>query len=273
MPVFASLGLKAPPGPDEQMAISPVSLFALGGIPLVEPGDDLAALLAANLNAELGLLDGDIIVIAQKIVSKAEGLYVDLDDVKPSARAIELAAELGKDPRHVEVVLSESSEIVKVGQHVLVAAHKLGFVMANAGIDESNISHGEGGGRVLLLPRDPDGAASELKRKLDLEFGVSIGVVINDSFGRPWRNGVVGVAIGAAGVPSLVDRIGSTDLFGRQLKVTEIAVADELASAASLIMGQGDEGLPAVLVRGFRTASPDRPASALIRDRERDMFR
>lgn len=256
------------------MANATVSLFALEGIPLVEPGDDLPGLLATALrNSQLDLMDGDVLVIAQKIVSKAEGLYVDLDNVEPSDRAIELAEKLSKDPRHVEVVLSESSEIVKVGQHVIVAAHRLGFVMANAGIDESNISHGEGGGRVLLLPRDPDGAATELKRKLDLEFGVSIGVVINDSFGRPWRNGVVGVAIGAAGVPSVVDRVGSSDLFGRKLQVTEIAVADELASAASLIMGQGDEGLPAILVRGFRIAAPDRPASTLIRDRERDMFR
>jgi len=256
------------------MPIAPVSLFGLEGIPLIEPGDDLAMLLAGALRrAELSLQDGDILVIAQKIVSKAEGLYVDLDAVTPSAKAIELAAKLGKDPRHVEVVLQESSEIVKVGQHVLVTAHRLGFVMANAGIDESNISHGDGGGRVLLLPRDPDGDANKLKQRLDSEFGVSIGVIINDSFGRPWRNGVVGVAIGAAGVPSVADRIGNRDLFGRQLKVTEIAVADELASAASLLMGQGDEGLPAVLVRGCRIAGDQRPASALIRDRERDMFR
>jgi len=252
----------------------PVSLFALEGIPLVEPGDDLAALLAQALRENgLALADGDILVVAQKIVSKAEGRYVDLDGVTPSERALDLAETVGKDPRHVEVVLSESEEIVKVGAHVVVAAHKLGFVMANAGIDESNISHDEGTGRVLLLPRDPDGAAAALKERLDREFAVSVGVVINDSFGRPWRNGVVGVALGAAGVPSLVDRVGSQDLFGRKMKVTEIAVADELASAASLLMGQADEGLPAVLVRGFRLGAPDRPAAALIRSRERDMFR
>jgi coenzyme F420-0:L-glutamate ligase/coenzyme F420-1:gamma-L-glutamate ligase len=256
------------------MTVAPVSFYALSDIPLVEPGDDLAAVLTDALRRNgLGLVDGDILVIAQKIVSKAEGLYVDLDQVEPSDRARELAERLGKDPRHVEVVLSESEEIVKVGEHVIVAAHKLGFVMANAGIDESNISHGENGNRVLLLPRDPDGSAAELKRRLEDAFGVSIGVVINDSFGRPWRNGVVGVALGAAGVPSLLDRIGSKDLFGRTLKVTEIAVADELASAASLLMGQADEGLPAVLVRGFRSAAPHRAASSLIRDRERDMFR
>jgi coenzyme F420-0:L-glutamate ligase/coenzyme F420-1:gamma-L-glutamate ligase len=254
--------------------VAPVSLYALPGLPLVEPGDDLALLIGNALREnDLWLVDGDIIVIAQKIVSKSEGLYVNLDEVVPSEQALALAPRLGKDPRHVEVVLSESEEIVKVGDHVIVAAHKLGFVMANAGIDESNISHGDGGGRVLLLPRDPDRSAAALKARLDEEFSVSIGVIINDSFGRPWRNGVVGVALGAAGVPALVDRIGDRDLFGRKLKVTEIAVADEIASAASLIMGQASEGLPAILVRGFRTYAPERPASALLRDRKRDMFR
>lgn len=256
------------------MSLAPVSFYALPGIPLIEPGDDLASLLAGVLRENgLGLVEGDVLVIAQKIISKAEGLYVDLDEVTPSAMARELAEKLGKDPRHVEVVLSESDEVVKVGQHVIVAAHRLGFVMANAGIDESNISHGESGNRVLLLPRDPDGSAAKLKQRLGEIFGASIGVVINDSFGRPWRNGVVGVALGAAGIPSLVDRVGSKDLFGRTLRVTEIAVADELASAASLLMGQADEGLPAVLVRGFRSSAPSRDASSLIRNRERDMFR
>ncbi|PSS62072.1 coenzyme F420-0:L-glutamate ligase [Ensifer sp. NM-2] len=254
--------------------VSPVSFYALSGLPLIEPGDDLAALISHSLrDNELELADGDVLVLAQKIVSKAEGRYVNLDDVNPSEQAHALGAKVRKDPRHVEVVLSESDEIVKVGPNVIVAAHRLGFVMANAGIDESNISHGDGGGRVLLLPLDPDGSAAELKGRLEAKFGVSIGVIINDSFGRPWRNGVVGVALGAAGVPAIVDRVGASDLFGRTLKVTEIAVADELAAAASLIMGQAAEGVPAVLVRGFRSCAPDRPAAALIRDRERDMFR
>ncbi|MBZ9653155.1 coenzyme F420-0:L-glutamate ligase [Phyllobacterium lublinensis] len=255
-------------------AVSPVSFYALRGLPLIEPGDDLAALISANLRKnDLELVDGDILVLAQKIVSKAEGCYVNLDDVIPSETARTLAAKVGKDPRHVEVVLSESDEIVKVGPNVIVVAHRLGLVMANAGVDESNISHGDGSGRVLLLPRDPDESAALLKASLDSMFGVSVGVIINDSFGRPWRNGVVGVAIGAAGVPSLVDRVGASDLFDRKLKVTEIASADELASAASLCMGQAAEGVPAVLVRGFRSGEPNRPASALIRSRERDMFR
>jgi coenzyme F420-0:L-glutamate ligase/coenzyme F420-1:gamma-L-glutamate ligase len=256
------------------MPLQPVSLFALSDIPLIEPGDDLADLLMVALHAAgLRPENGDILVVAQKIISKAEGRYVDLDSVTPSARAIELARRVGKDPRHVEVVLAESEEIVKEGPYAIIAAHRLGFVMANAGIDESNISHGEGSGRVLLLPLDPDKSAANLKSRLDAACGVNIGIVINDSFGRPWRNGVVGVALGAAGVPALVDRVGSKDLFGRAMMVTEIAVADELASAASLLMGQAAEGRPAVLIRGFTIDAPDLPASSLLRSRDRDMFR
>lgn len=252
---------------------APVSFVALAGIPLIEPGDDLATMLAAALREQGGLRDGDVLVVAQKIVSKAEGRYVELDRVEPSPRAVEIARQTGKDPRHVEVVLSESEEIVKLGPQLIITAHRLGFVMANAGVDESNISHGEGAGRVLLLPRDPDGSAAGLKRRLDAMFGVSAAVLINDSFGRPWRNGVVGVALGAAGMPTLVNRIGTQDLFGRALRVTEIAWGDELASAASLLMGQAGEGLPAVLVRGLRLEAPARQASALVRSRERDLFR
>ena len=212
-------------------------------------------------------------MVAQKIVSKAEDRYVDLNGVTPSDRALEIARQSGKEPRRVEVVLRESEEIVKVGPNVIVAAHRLGFVMANAGIDESNIRHDGPADRVLLLPHDPDGSAAKLKQSLDQAFGVSIGVLINDSFGRPWRNGVVGVALGAAGLPSLVDRVGAPDLFGRKMKMTEIAVADELAAAASLLMGQAAEGQPAVVVRGFQVDAPDRPAKSLIRRRETDLFR
>lgn len=255
------------------MTIPLVSLIAVPDIPLIEPGDDLADVLKGALQAS-GLRPeaGDVLVVAQKVVSKAEGRYVDLDTVTPSARARELAAQTGKDPRRVELVLGESTEIVRVGPNVIIAEHRLGFVMANAGIDESNIRH-DGGGRVLLLPLDPDRSAARLKARLDADFGTEVGIVINDSFGRPWRNGVVGVALGAAGVPALVDRVGSPDLFGRTLAVTEIAVADEIASAASLVMGQAAEGRPAVLVRGFALDAPHLPASALIRDRERDLFR
>jgi coenzyme F420-0:L-glutamate ligase / coenzyme F420-1:gamma-L-glutamate ligase len=256
------------------MSPTPLSFFALPGIPLIEPGDDLAAILAKALReSKVGLCDGDVLVVAQKIVSKAEGRYVKLDDLRPSERAVEIAQRTGKDDRRVEVILSESDEVVKLGPQLVIAAHKLGFVMANAGVDESNISHNDGAERVLLLPRDPDRSAAELKRRLDATFGVSAAVIINDSFGRPWRNGVVGVALGAAGLPSLVDKRGAPDLFGRELRVTEIAVGDELASAASLLMGQAAEGLPAVLARGLRFEAPSRPAAALVRDRERDLFR
>ncbi len=248
-------------------------LTAIPGIPLVEPGDDIAALIVeAMVAVGLDLISGDILVLAQKIVSKAEGRYVRLADITPSSEAQALAEEVLKDPRHVQAMLCESTEVVRRREHVLVVAHKLGFVMANAGIDESNIAQDEDGPRVLLLPCDPDASAAELKRRLDRD-GVEIGVVINDSFGRPWRNGVVGVALGAAGVPSLVDLVGVPDLFGRPMRVTESAIADEIAAAASLVMGQGDEGLPVVHVRGFVSRAPARPASALIRPRERDMFR
>lgn len=255
-------------------APSTLALHPLAGLPLFEPGDDVAACVGDALEASgLGLEDGDILVVAQKIVSKAEGRYVDFADIVPGSRAREIAQQTGKDPRHVEIVLSESSEVVKVGPNVVVVAHRLGFVMANAGIDESNIGPGPRGERVLLLPENPDGSAAEIRSALEARFAARCAVIVNDSFGRPWRNGVVGVAIGASGFPSLLDRVGADDLYGRPLKVTEIALADEVASAASLLMGQAGEGIPVVLVRGLKWDAPERPASALLRAKERDMFR
>jgi coenzyme F420-0:L-glutamate ligase/coenzyme F420-1:gamma-L-glutamate ligase len=250
-----------------------ITYTALPGVPMVQPGDDVAAIIRAGLAAAgITLLDDDIVVIAQKIISKSEDRYVNLATVVPSDRARELAAVTGKDPRHVEVVLRESSEVLRAKKNVMIVAHRRGYVMANAGIDESNITH-DGAERVLLLPIDPDRSSRELKQRLDRDAGVSIGVVINDSFGRAWRNGVVGVALGAAGIASLENLIGSPDLFGRAMKVTEIAIADELAAAASLVMGQGAEGLPIVHVRGYRSRAPHNDASALIRSRHMDMFR
>jgi coenzyme F420-0:L-glutamate ligase/coenzyme F420-1:gamma-L-glutamate ligase len=246
---------------------------ALPNIPLVEPGDDIGRIIKDGLNeAGIVLQDDDVIVIAQKIISKVENRYVDLASIIPSIKAVELANVIKKDPRHIEVVLSESSELLRYRQNVMIVAHRLGFVMANAGIDESNISHAEGH-RVLLLPVDPDRSCQELKLALDFDFKVSVGVIINDSFGRPWRNGVVGVALGAAGIPSLQNLIGSSDLFGRTMQVTEVAIADELAAAASLVMGQGEEGLPIVHVRGFKSRGLHNNASALIRPKQLDMFR
>ena len=251
-----------------------VSLVPLEGLPLFEPGDDLAQTIVDALRSDdIGLRDGDIVVLAQKIVSKVEDCYIDVADLQPSAEALALANSTGKDARHVEAILSESTEVVKVGPHVIVAAHRLGSVMANAGIDESNIDHGPRGKRLLALPKDPDGSAERLRQALQTAFGVKCGVIINDSFGRPWRNGVVGVAIGAAGVSSLTDKIGTFDLFGRRLEVTEIATADEIASAASILMGQAGEGIPVVVVRGLPLPEAPTPAARLVRDPARDMFR
>lgn len=251
-----------------------VTFVAVPGIPLIKPGDPLAlTLINAVEVANLSLNSGDVLVVAQKIVSKAEGRYVDLASIEPSSRAREYARQTGKDARFVEVVLSESTDVVRTAPDVLIVAHRLGFIMANAGIDQSNIGHADGAECVLLLPRNPDATAASLKAALDAAFGVTCGVVINDSFGRPWRNGVTGVALGAAGVPSLVDMVGSPDLFGRKLQTTSIALADEVAAGASLVMGQAAEGLPAVLVRGLDLGAPASPASVLIRDPAKDLFR
>jgi coenzyme F420-0:L-glutamate ligase/coenzyme F420-1:gamma-L-glutamate ligase len=251
-----------------------ITYFAVPGLPLIHPGDDLAALIVDALKAEqMQLMSSDVVVVAQKVISKAENRYVELRDVRPSGQARNLADQTGKDPRYIEVVLSESAEVVKHRRNILIVAHRLGFVMANAGIDQSNVEHANGEERVLLLPRDPDGSAAALKARLDAAFAADVGVIINDSFGRPWRNGVVGVALGVAGLPSLLDMIGAPDLFGRPMQFTEIAVADEIAAGASLLMGQAAEGLPVVVVRGVRFDAVARPASALVRPRERDMFR
>ena len=253
---------------------SPVTLTPLAGIKLVEPGDDLAAVAGAAFAAN-GIVPetGDVLVVAQKIVSKAEGRYVDITTVEPSERAVALAAEVDKDPRFVEVVLSESYRVVRHRPGLLIVEHRLGFVMANAGIDHSNLPLGHGGERVLLLPKNPDGSARALRGGLAAASGVEIAVIICDSFGRPWRKGTVGVALGAAGLPALIDMRGHPDLFGRELLVTETGFADEIAAAAGLLMGQADEAVPMVLVRGLSWAAPEVPAAALIRPAEHDLFR
>ncbi len=256
------------------MAAGQLSLTALTGIKLVEPGDDLGAIAVAAFAAN-GILPeaGDVLVVAQKIVSKAEGRYVDVTTVEPSDRAIALAAEVDKDPRFVEVVLSESKRVVRCRPGLLIVEHRLGFVMANAGIDHSNLPMHAGGERVLLLPEDPDGSALVLRERLVDVFGTDIAVIISDSFGRPWRKGTVGIALGAAGLPALIDMRGHPDLFGRELLVTETGFADEIAAAAGLLMGQADEAVPMVLVRGLGWSAPEVPAAALIRPAEHDLFR
>src|SRR6516165_7569391 len=242
-----------------------VELLAVPGLPMVKAGDDLVRLIGERLKGDFALRAGDVLVLAQKIVSKAEGRIVDLKTVTPSARAIELGAEVQKDPRLVELILSESVRVVRTRPNVIIVEHRLGFVMANAGIDQSNVAPVDGVHRVLLLPRDPDASAAAIRAKLEQHFGATIGVIISDSFGRAWRRGTCGIAIGAAGLPSLIDLRGQPDLFGRTLEVSIIGFADEIASAASLLQGQAAEAQPVVLVRGLDWSAPVAPAADLVR--------
>ena len=253
---------------------NPVEIFAVPGIPLVHKDDDLVALIDAGL-ARGGIVPrgGDVFVLAQKIVSKAEGRLVDLATVEPSVEAIELAGRVQKDPRLVELILSESVRVVRSRPGILIVEHRLGFVMANAGIDQSNVGSPDAPQCALLLPVDPDASAAILRSRLSQRFGVPVAVIISDSFGRPWRRGTCGVAIGAAGLPSLMDLRGSPDLFGRELQVSITGHADEIAAAASLVMGQGAEGQPVVIVRGLTWRGPDNGASELVRPAAEDMFR
>ena len=241
---------------------------------MVQAGDDLAGLIGAALErASLTPHAGDVVGVAQKIVSKAEGRTVDLATVVASPRAVGLAAEVGKDPRVVEVVLGESVRVVRSRPNLLIVEHRLGFVMANAGVDQSNVAPHDGVHRVLLLPRDPDASAEALRARLVERYGVPLAVIINDSFGRAWRRGTVGVAIGAAGLPALLDLRGRPDLFGRILEVSIIGFADEIAAAASLLMGQADEARPVVLMRGLDWTAPATGAWELLRPAAEDLFR
>jgi len=251
---------------------SKLELLALPGIPMVREGDDLAALIIAALNGK-EVHSGDVLVVAQKIVSKAEGRAVDLASVTPSVEAQVLATEVGKDPRLVEVILGESVRVVRSRPNLIIVEHRLGFVMANAGVDHSNVAATDGVDRVLLLPRDPDASAEALRAKLEQRYGVPIGVIISDSFGRAWRRGTCGVAIGAAGLPSLIDMRGQPDLFGRTLEVTVVGFADEIAAAASLLQGQAADAQPVVLVRGRDWSASPVSAAVLVRSAEEDLFR
>jgi len=254
---------------EHQLTITP-----LGGIPPVSPGDDLSGLLIAALERNAIVpRNQDIVAIAQKIVSKAEGRYLDLATVEPSRRADELAAQTKKDPHLVEAILSESAEVLRAAPNVLIAATRHGIVLANAGIDQSNLEVGDRGRRVLLLPQDPDASALRIKQRIDAHFQADVGVIITDSTGRAWRLGTVGLAIGAAGVPALLDRRGEKDMTGRPLEITEVGFADGVAAAAVLVMGEAAEGWPAALVRGMTWSAPAKPASALVRPRHQDLFR
>jgi coenzyme F420-0:L-glutamate ligase/coenzyme F420-1:gamma-L-glutamate ligase len=253
---------------------SSLELIPLSGLPMVEPGDDVARLIFDGLSANgLALVENDVLVIAQKIVSKAEGRYRRLSEVEVSDRARELAEQAQKDPRLVQLILDESNEILRVRPGVIIAEHRNGYVLANAGIDRSNICSDPDDPRVLLLPVDADASARAISMALAAAGAKPPQVIINDSLGRAWRNGTVGVAIGTSGLDPLFNQIGGRDLFGNVLEVTEPAVADELAAAASLVMGQAAEACPVVLVRGGHLARAEGGSSSLIREKSLDMFR
>lgn len=247
-----------------------LELTALRDFPLVHAGDDLPGMIELSLRAnQLHLADHDVLVVAQKIVSKAEGQSVLLHDVVPSEEALRRAEETGKDPRIVELILRESKEVLRQGDKLIITENRLGLVMANAGIDQSNVDEG----CALLLPLDPDHSAREIRDHLMHEFAVHAGVIVADSIGRAWRNGIIGHAIGVAGIRALLDLRHMQDLNQRQLRVTDAAIADEIAAAAALLMGQAAEGKPVVLVRGFRNIEGDSSARSLLRPKELDLFR
>jgi coenzyme F420-0:L-glutamate ligase/coenzyme F420-1:gamma-L-glutamate ligase len=252
--------------------LNPLVITPLEGLPLIQSGDDLAALLQAALSRQqLTLLSGDVIVIAQKVVSKAEGRLRLLKDVQPGEKANELAQITLKDPRVVQLILDESNEVLRARPNLLVVEHKLGFICANAGIDHSNLPGADDA--VLLLPVDPSGSAARIRVELESASRARLGVVIIDSHGRAWREGTVGVAIGLSGLPGVVDLRGRSDLAGRQLQVSTLGAADELAAAASLAMGQAAEGYPAVHVRNFPYPLREGSLAEIIRPKERDAFR
>lgn len=248
-----------------------LELRALGGIPEIRPGDDLASILQSALRAdEIELQSGDVLVIAQKIVSKAENRFLDLRSLSPSPRAIEIAMAIGKDAAFVEAVLRESSEVVRTAPNTLITRHRAGFVMANAGIDRSNVPGDEH--TVLLLPEDCDASAARLRAEFPLP---APGIVISDSFGRPWREGVVNVALGVAGIVALIDRRGGIDRHGRTLQVTQIALADAIAAAAGIVMGETTEGTPVVWIRGLAAYASESAlgSTLLLRPRAHDLFK
>ena len=258
----------------------PLTLIPLPGIPLVQPGNDLAALIAtalttasASVSGDLQLANKDILVVTHKIVSKAENRFVDLKTVQPSVPAVELAERTQKDPRLVEVILWDTAEVLRARPRALIVRHRLGFISANAGVDGSNVAEPERE-MVLRLPADPDQSARRLRSRLQQLTGVSPAIIISDSHGRPWREGTVGVAIGVAGLAPVQDLRGLPDLFGRNLAITTVGFADQVAAAASLVSGQADEGLPVVWVRGLPYERGEGASvSQILRPPGTDLFR
>ncbi|NBU84247.1 MAG: coenzyme F420-0:L-glutamate ligase [Sphingomonadaceae bacterium] len=250
-----------------------IQIIPLTGLPEIRAGDDLPLILAAHLtDANLRLFPGDVLVVTQKIVSKAEGRFVDPASITPSPEAVALSEEVNKDPALVELVLRESSAVVRKAPNILITRHRLGHVMANSGIDASNIG-AVNGGKVLLLPEDPDASAARIAKACAKAFDFVPGVVISDSFGRPWRMGTTNVAIGVAGMPALVDQRGEPDRDGRIMQVTQIALGDAVAAAAGLAMGEGAEGIPAAIVRGVDWSGEAQTSSAIVRPQAEDLFR
>lgn len=250
-----------------------IQLRALPGIPEIRRGDDVATIIRQTLaHNNQQLADGSVLVIAQKIISKAEGRLIKLDEVSPSPRAQELAGITKKDPRLVELILSESSAILRAVPGVMIVRHRLGYVMANAGIDQSNLPDNVDGEQALLLPVNPHTSANNIRATLTTRSGDHPGVVISDSFGRPWRNGVINVALASAGIPSLINQCNTPDRHGRTLQHTVIAHADAVAAGAALVMGESGEGTPVAIVTGLHSTAPVNDATTLIRPLESDLF-
>ena len=258
-----------------KLAISKLEVSALNHVPSIKESDDIAEIiLKSMLKDSIELEDNDIVVIAQKIISKAEGCLIDLKSIAPSSKSVQIAEKADKDPRLVELILQESKEIIKIEKGVIIVEHRLGHVLANAGIDQSNIDHKPGKETVLLLPKNPNKSAKKIKEHIENQTGKTIGVIITDSIGRAWRLGTIGHAIGASVVKTIVDlRQKGTDLFGRELQTTVIGLADQIASAAMLIMGESNEGKPIVLVKGIDMPSDSDTVDDLIRPKEEDLFR
>jgi coenzyme F420-0:L-glutamate ligase/coenzyme F420-1:gamma-L-glutamate ligase len=253
-----------------------LTITPLFGIPDILPGDKLGKIIINAINHnDVSVVNGDILVITQKIISKSENRYIGLSDVSPSAGAIKLAKEAQKDPRIVELIIQESREILRVRPGLLIVEHRLGFICANAGIDQSNIQDEDvkSDDLVLLLPEFPDSSARRIREVIQDHFKIKIGILIIDSFGRAWRLGTIGTAVGLSGLPGLIDLRGTSDMFGRKLQTTEVGAADELASAASLVMGQADERVPVMHVRGFPYPLREANHMELIRPVETDLFR
>ena len=250
-----------------------LEVIALNNVPSIKENDDIAKIIIDNSREDnLEIQKNDIVVIAQKIISKSEGRLIDLQTVFPSDQAKEIAKQASKDARLVELIIQESNEIIRIQNGVIIVEHNLGHILANAGIDQSNIENGDG--HVLLLPKNPNKSADQIRRDLDLSLGVKVGVIITDSMGRAWRLGTTGHAIGSSGVKTIIDLRGkSKDLFGRELKTTVIGFADQIASAAALVTGESNEGKPVAIVRGIDMPSDSDNGNDLIRPKKEDLFR